>query len=987
MEKVLQDLESDQREKIISFEGEPVFLTGPAGSGKTEVLKEKIRWLISSGGAKPDSILIFTDQEENMRDFLRSYLKPGFKESWINNFTAFGKKVLRQNYTKVPGIYPNFQVLDGLEEKLVLKKILKMMKLSYYKRVKWTAGFVDEVVDFIDLVKLNPKVSFRGFQKNGKFGDLGRIFQKYQDYLSRANRLDFRDLILKTIQLFTEHPEVLKKYQEKFTHIFLDDFQNLDLNQYHLFSLLAKGNKNVLFCGDVSEGVFRFRGALPEEVRDKFLQEFKPKEYHLEIASENTVSPHDDMHLVRCSSVGEEALFIAREIFRLMQEGYHYKDFAILCRGLSREIKNLEDALKIYNLNYTVTGGIAFFKQPEIIQIISILKCIWDEDEGLETDYLRTLSSPGLAIDSVDIQRLITYGQRRGIPLPEVIKRLTKKIPEDFYQENTHQLKDTTIPHLKKFLKILKDMKENADKEPLENFIYRVFLEFGYLHKARADRRASRNLMHFLDIVRKFHRIENNVSFSDFMGYLEEVLESYGREEPITLIASQDGIKITTVQQARGEFWPVVFVTGLEEGRFPRDFHPSPLVTLNEKKTLGLKPVTELVEHILEERRMFNLAITRAKDKLYLTYVQSYEGGQLSDISSFVLNLLGVEKKEQITEKCKEKNIEFLDRPDILTPLSKEEMLTKINFWLTTGKDTLESLFNEKIKEEYENIKRVRAKFAQKDLWDKARIKEDFSFSSYKLESYSDCPAKFFFKFLVKIYLPPKPHMAFGSLVHKILSIFHQKYNQKDKLLSPKARKDLLEILARVFSEEGDRFSTRFEREVYQDLAKRILIRYLDKERERENFYIEATELEFIWDLDNLKFRGRIDRLDRLEDGSGEIIDYKTGKSPSMEESLCRKMSDGELFQLPIYFFAAQEKLGKNIGRVSVYWLRKKIKEESSRLKATIQIDKKEKTFQDAKRQIKEKASGILRGYYPQEPKNCWGCELSFLCDDKVARQ
>ena len=239
---ILKDLNGQQKEAV-THRGRALLLLGPAGSGKTEVLKRRIEYLISSGITPPEKILVFTDQEE-MVGTLRPHLQPGYGEFWVNSFTAFCKRVLRQNYSRVPGIYPNFQVLDGLEERLVLSKILKGLKLNYYRSVKHASGFLDEVVDFIDLLKLNPQVSLPAY---GKFGDLKRIYRDYQDYLHKENRLDFRDLVLKTVRLFKSHPDILKNYRERFSHILLDDFQNIDLNQYELFSLLALENRKYFF--------------------------------------------------------------------------------------------------------------------------------------------------------------------------------------------------------------------------------------------------------------------------------------------------------------------------------------------------------------------------------------------------------------------------------------------------------------------------------------------------------------------------------------------------------------------------------------------------------------------------------------------------------------------------------------------------------------------------------------------------------------------
>jgi len=991
---ILKDLNRQQKEAV-AHRGRPLLLLGPAGSGKTEVLKRKIEELISSGIAPPERILVFTDQEE-MVGTLRGHLQPGYGEFWVNSFTGFCKRVLRQNYTRVPGIYPNFQVLDGLEERLVLSKILKDLKLNYYRSVKHTSGFLDEVVDFIDLWKLNPRVSLPAY---GKFGDLKRIYRDYQDYLHKENRLDFRDLVLKTVRLFKSHPDILKNYRERFSHILLDDFQNIDLNQYELFSLLALEKQEVLFSGNEQESVFRFRGALPHEVNRKFLTEFEPQ--IISLSELSTSSP--EIALVKCGSGSEEALFIARKVYGLTRQGYHYRDIAILCRGVSREIKNLEDALKIYDIDYTVMGGIAFFKQPEIVQIISILKCLWGAEE-MNIYLLRALSAPQFNIDPVDIQRLLTYSERKGLPFLAVVKMVVKGLPQDFFEgaESSTSypgwgLKEDTISSLGEFLGALGEMEKETKKESLERLIYRVFLRFGYLEAGTKSKRLAQNLNYFLEVVKKFQKIENNLSFFDFMSYLDEMLASYGREEAITFIPQEDSVQIMTVQRASGKFFPIVFVTGLVEGKFPRDLPESSLLGLPEKKKLGLNPLPELSQHLKEEERIFNLAISRAREKLYLTYGKSYESNRDSLPSSLVLKFVEAEREDELLEKCRNRGIEFLDKPSVLGPEEKDEILTRedlVNFWLTTGDKDLEGLLEEVDREKYNEVMRIKGEFDQETLWDRVKISPDYSFSSYKLESYSECPAKFFFSFLLKIWIKPRPALIFGRLLHNILTSFHEKYNSKDALNSSRAKRDMEKEIKKVFSEQGRSFSTLFEKDVYQRLASRILLRYLDKEKERERFSIEETEKKFTWQIDGLTFSGRIDRLDQLKGEVEEVIDYKTSKNTFMEFSLCRKMSQGESFQLPIYFFGVREGLRRPVERLSIYWLRKGLQNTKANIKVTVEMGKQysshgvvlstEGALEEALKHLREKAKEILQGYYPQRPRNCWNCDFNFLCDKKI---
>jgi len=394
------------------------------------------------------------------------------------------------------------------------------------------------------------------------------------------------------------------------------------------------------------------------------------------------------------------------------------------------------------------------------------------------------------------------------------------------------------------------------------------------------------------------------------------------------------------------------------------------------------------------------LAITRAREKLYLTYGKTDESSRDSLLSSLVLKFVEAESEDELLEKCQNKGIEFLDKPSVLGPEAKDEILTRddlVNFWLTTGNKELEGLLEEIDREKYNELMRIRGEFDQEALWDRVKISPDYSFSSYKLESYSECPAKFFFSFLLKIWIKPRPALIFGRLLHRILASFHERYNSKDAIDSSYAERDMEKEIERVFSEEGTSFSTLFEKDVYQRLASKILLRYLEKERKRESFSIEEIEREFTWKMDGITISGRIDRLDRLKNGVEEVIDYKTSKNPFMEFRLCRKMSEGESFQLPVYFFGAREDLKRPVERLSIYWLRKDLENSKANIKTTVEMDKQyssggvllstKESIEKALNHLREKTEGILQGYYPQKPRNCWNCDFNFLCDKKIAEE
>ncbi|MCK5534991.1 UvrD-helicase domain-containing protein, partial [bacterium] len=371
-------------------ENKVVYITGPPGSGKTDYLYKNLKEIIKSKKAKPEEILFFTFNDkiaEEVKERLIKWTEEGFAELWINSFSSFCKKILRDNYYQLSTLPqktflgPNFQIIGGMEEKLVLKRLLEetSLNLKFYAKAKSSVFFINEMVNFVDLIKQNLHKLKRLKEEGGKFAELEKIFYKYNTQLHKSDYLDLRDLTLQTIDLFKGRKDVFETYRKKFKYVLVDDFEDIDYQQFRLLQIFAEDKSDLIVAGNVKESIFSFRGARPEEIKKKFIQQFNPQII--------TITPKANVSSAKIlpykfDTGKEESFFIARRIYKLIREKnkkgetLYYKDFLILSRDIGKETDSLVNALSFYRIPCIVLGGTGFFKQPLIISLISVLQVI-----------------------------------------------------------------------------------------------------------------------------------------------------------------------------------------------------------------------------------------------------------------------------------------------------------------------------------------------------------------------------------------------------------------------------------------------------------------------------------------------------------------------------------------------------------------------------------------------------------------------------------
>ena len=601
---ILQNLSEEQKAPASVVSG-PVLVTAGAGSGKTRMLTHRIAHLVFDYNVPKYNILAitFTNKAANeMKERLETMLGDSYN-MWICTFHALCTRILRREAEKI-GYTRNFSIYTDVEKERTVKRTLQD---------KDTNITVDTVCWHISNAKnhlMKPDEYATYIQDRRKRDIIITCFKEYEAELQRCNALDFDDLLNKTYELFTDNPETLEFYQEKFKYIHVDEFQDTNKTQYELIRLLSSKYNNVFVVGDEDQCIYSWRGADYTNVlsfKDDFknAQVFKLEQNYrstkkiLDAANKlivrnqnrlekNLWTNNDDGTKVEEFATydeAEEAEYVAGTLKSLVQySGYKYSDFAVLMRvnSLSRAI---EEKFIGYNIPYKVYGGFKFFERKEIKDIIAYLRLIYNPQDDEATR--RMLAFPKKGIGDSSIAQISILAQENETSMYNIIV--------GNYAQGALRRKLEPVKIM------LEDLKMKADQMPLYEFveymINTVDFKTAIGDKTTDDVNKQMNVDDFLLSVKEYADANTTAD-------LEEYLQSITLMRDIdTLNESEDYASIITVHAAKGLEFNVVFIVGLNDGLFPLS-----------------RAINSYDENELEEeRRLMYVAITRAKKRLYLT--------------------------------------------------------------------------------------------------------------------------------------------------------------------------------------------------------------------------------------------------------------------------------------------------------------------------------------------------------------------------------
>lgn len=970
---------NNEQQLAVTYPSGPLLIIAGAGTGKTTVITKRIEWLITEKGFKPEQILALTFTEkaaQEMEERVDTILPFGYTQTWIMTFHGFCERVVRSEGVHI-GLDPGFDILSEAETQLFIRDHLFEFNLAYFRPqgnpTKFIGGLIthfsrlkDDAVTPAEYIAWADGISEgEEYTKEDveKYRELAQVYQTYEDLKVKNSVMDFSDLIAQTVAIFTKRPNVLLEYQNKFKAILVDEFQDTNYAQNHLAILLAGKTQNITAVCDDDQSIYRWRGAAVYNVMDfqkhfpqaKFVtltnnyrsaQQILDASYELIIhnnpdrlevqsgISKKLISKIKDQRskikLIWEETVESEAESVAREIKELVNlhgEGFNYSEIAILVRA-NNHAEPFTRALTRNAIPYQFLGPGKLFKQEEVKDLVAYCRFLTNVRD--DVSLYRVLACPSINLPGRDIQWLLSQAKEMNAPLFEIIEQ------ECLKETRTDKL---AINDLQKFVRMVHRHMELIKHHSPGEVLYYFLEDTGELNRMREiesewHQRRVENISTFFNRVKAFEVQHPESHLSDFTEYINFLMQA--GESPL---ASQidwsqtNAVKILTVHSAKGLEFDTVFLINVVDKRFPsinrKDQIPVPEEMIKE-------PAPANDPHVAEERRLFYVGVTRAKRQLFITGAKFYhdsETARAKKISPFVNELLG----EDLT-------------PFLIEPRQHPEPIDAINDF--------------SIKEEPDHA------IENATLVDSEKyVKLSVAYLSYsQIETFETCPLHYKLGYLLKIPTLPSGALTFGTIMHDTLRDVYQ-----NKILNPAEEINItraFELYDAHWSSIG--FDSKPHEKLMRETGRKMLSAFITDDYNQTQQVLKLEE-PFVFKLTSkLKVGGRIDRVQRLADGTLEIIDYKTGKLPPERE--LRTGIKG--LQLSIYALAATEVFGEKLENVilSFYYLESG---EKIRMRRTSEdlIKAKEKilTVQAAI----EKSDFTCSGSYICQQ----GCEYDLFCN------
>lgn len=831
-----------------------------------------------------------------------------------------------------------------------------------------------------------------GIDEVKKTKELASAFKLYQDLKSKEGVMDFSDLISNTLKLFRTRKNVLKTYQDQFLYILVDEFQDTNFAQNQLAILLAGDKKNITVVGDDDQAIYRWRGAAISNMiqfKKQFpntrvvtltanyrsTQEILNSAYQL-IQNNNPdrleVKENVDkklkaqrksedfpIELIYKDRVENEAESLVKKIVELTDNDiFEFKDIAILIRANDHSLSFVR-TLQRYNIPYQFLGPGRLFRQEEIKDLIAYLKVLYNFEDSVSL--YRVLNLPIFNLDNRDIAAILNFAKRKSLRLFEALEQIAEhpfrhsgeallsratpespslKVMRDSGQDRMTVLKSTpeiflkssTIEKVKTLVDMIKRHLKRVPKDSTGQILYYFLEDSGMLKKflsAKSENEAKKyeNIAKFFDKLKTFEVEHEDARIFPVVDWID--LSMQMGESPLagdSDWSENNAVNILTIHSSKGLEFPVVFLVNLVSQRFPtrerREQIPIPDDLIKE-----ILPEGDY--HLQEERRLFYVGMTRARDRLYFTAANFYgEGKRERKLSPFVSEALGQESTSKLLQKQK---------------IEREVIQPSLLDWAKTTTAPINHL---PITHNHQPI----------------------TYISYsQIQTFNICPLHYKLQYVLKIPSYPNAALSFGSSVHSALKDFYQKLLQGNILKAD----DIIPILEKQWIDEG--YSNQAHQKEAFEKARFILLQYLKTNLTKDAKKTIGIEIPFKFFVKSLKIAGRIDRVDKIGENKIEIIDYKTGSNvPNAKE-----LADN--FQLSLYALAATQIKDSIFNKnpedivLSLHYLEEEKKLTTARTA---------KELEEAKTKILEIVEEIERSDFVCSGSSyCQNCEYKMLCN------
>ncbi len=658
MQELINELNNMQKQAVLNTEG-PCLVIAGAGSGKTKVLTHKIAYLIQEKNIKPWNILAitFTNKAANeMKERVEKLVGEVAKDMWIGTFHSICVKILRRYIDRL-GFDNTFLIFDTSDQKTLIKECMKTLKID--DKMFTDRSIISEISNGKNEM-LEPKAYQTKYAGDYRKEIIGKIYELYQKRLKENNAIDFDDIINYTIKILTENEDVLEYYTSKFRYVLVDEYQDTNKAQFTLVTILASKYGNITVVGDNDQGIYSFRGAdisnilnfekdFPGTKIIKLEQNYRCTGNILKAA--NSVIKHNENKyekklwtendegslpvIYKSDDEYDEGRFIVEEINHLRREEYFkYSDFTILYR-MNSQSRAIEEILRREAIPYKIVGGLKFYERKEIKDIISYLRLIYNFSDNISLK--RVINEPKRGIGKTSIDNIQEISEKTGLSMFDIIKHA------DEYGLNRVKA------NAQEFIETIEYLRSKIESLSISELIKETLSKTGYVKALELENTTEaesriQNLEEFLTVAIEFEEEEAENTLGDFLEGITLSSDIDGMED------SEDSVTLMTLHSAKGLEFPVVFLVGLEEGIFP-----------------GNKSIGEPKE-IEEERRLFYVGITRAKQYLYLT-------------CSKKRTIFGSTSYNQISRFINEIPSDLLDGYDNLNDSKVEEFNDSIYKW------------------------------------------------------------------------------------------------------------------------------------------------------------------------------------------------------------------------------------------------------------------------------------------------------------------
>jgi DNA helicase-2/ATP-dependent DNA helicase PcrA len=1014
-DQLLDGLNPEQRRAVMHGDG-PLLVVAGAGTGKTAVITRRIAWLIATRRARPSEILAltFTDQAaDEMQTRVDQLVPYGYTDTAIATFHAFGDRLVREFALEL-GLPGDVRVFSRPETVVFLREHVFELDLDEYRPLGDPTKFLDALATLFSRAK-DEDVSPEAFlahaaglaaeaeaaagaegadpdaiaalaEEARRRGELARAYASYQRLLGESGAIDFGDQVSLALRLLRESPAARELVQRRFRYVLVDEFQDTNRAQSELVALVAQRHRNVTVVGDDDQSIYKFRGAAISnilEFRERYRnarvvvlrRNYRSRGPILE-ASYRLVRHNDPDRLeVRAGIVkqliaergsdgapavrheafasgAEEADWIAADIARRVREGASPRDVAILVRANAAADPVLR-SLNLEGIPWRFSGTSGLYARPEVKLLLSFLRVV--ADPGASVDVYGLAASELYGMGGEDLVNIVNMARRRNRTVFEILDELGR-------QPGILRLRPETRAAAAKLVEDLRGYIALAHERPAGEVLFAFLRGSGWLKRLAetesvAAEEALSNIARFFDIVRSQSALLADDRAVFFARHLQTLIQAGDDPPTADIDPDADAVAVMTVHKAKGLEFPVVYLPGLVTGRFPAIGRREPLALPIE---LVNETLPEGDYQLQEERRLFYVGMTRARDELLLTHAADYGGQRARRVSPFVL--------------------EALDLP------------------VAAGASGAGAKASSPL-ERLATMERPEASPAAP----RSRDGEALSLSFYAIDDYLTCPLKYRFAHILRVPLAPHHSIIYGSALHAAVAEFHKRHARGDVM----SEDDLVASFVAAWRSEG--FLSREHEEARLDAGRASLRRFREEQLAPGAIIPAYVEREFSFLLDGDRVRGRYDRVDIIprdgappevlaaaQDGAAYegaaadvvepmlftypervvITDYK---SSDVRDPAKARQRAKESLQLSIYAMGYEAMTGRLPDAVALSFL-------ESGLVGTVPVDRRR--IDKARESIRTAAAGIRARDFTPKPDYlaCGWCAFREICPASAAR-